>query len=35
MYILLASAQDLNDSIESKYEIIVTRIGKLCLKIIS
>jgi hypothetical protein len=27
MYVLLASAQDQNDSIESKYEIILTSIG--------
>jgi hypothetical protein len=32
MQILLASAQDQNNSIKSKYEIILTRIGKLCLK---
>jgi hypothetical protein len=32
LYILLASAQDQNDSIVDKYEIIPTRIGKLCLK---
>jgi hypothetical protein len=27
MYVLLASAQDQNDSINDKYEIIPTRIG--------
>jgi len=32
MYVLLASAQDENNSIENKYEIIPTKIGKLCLK---
>jgi hypothetical protein len=32
LYILLASAQDQKDSIVGKYEIIPTRIGKLCLK---
>ena len=32
MHVLLASAQDQNDSIDGKYEIIPTRIGKLCLK---
>jgi hypothetical protein len=35
MYILLASAQDQNDSIESKYKIIPTSICKLSLKKIS
>jgi hypothetical protein len=36
MYILVVSTgQDQNDSIENKYEIIPTRIGKLCLKRIS
>jgi hypothetical protein len=35
MYVLLTSGQDQNDSIESKYEIIPTRIDKLCLKRIS
>jgi len=33
LYVLLASAQDQNNSIVGKYEIILTRIGKLCLKI--
>jgi hypothetical protein len=32
MYVLLTSALDQNDSVESKYEIILTSIGKLCLK---
>ena len=32
MHVLLASAQDQNNSIDDKYEIIPTRIGKLCLK---
>ena len=32
MHVLLASAQDQNDTIDGKYEIIPTRIGKLCLK---
>jgi hypothetical protein len=32
MYVLLASAQDQNDSIDNKYEIIPTRIGKICLE---
>jgi hypothetical protein len=31
MHVLLASAQDQNDSIDGKYEIIPTRIGKLCI----
>jgi hypothetical protein len=34
-YVLLVSAQDQNDSIVGKYEIISTRIGKLCLEVIS
>jgi hypothetical protein len=30
MHVLLANAQDQNDSIDGKYKIIPTRIGKLC-----
>jgi hypothetical protein len=32
MHVLLTSAQDQNDSIDGKYEIIPTKIGKICLK---